>query len=88
MFLKKKHLSSDSLKITSSVFPDFQKCFLNLPNTLFSYQKHLKVFLSVETLLKITAKRALNTACLLSFYTLSFFLKKKNACIKENINNG
>ena len=43
VFLK-KHLSSDSLKITLSVFPDFWKCFLKLPNTLFSSQKHLKVF--------------------------------------------
>ena len=30
VFFFKKHLSSDSLKITSSVFPDFQKCFLKI----------------------------------------------------------
>ena len=41
-FLKKKHLSSDSLKITSSVFPDFQKCFLKFAKHFIFIIKTLK----------------------------------------------
>ena len=41
-FFKKKHLSSDSLKITSSVFPDFQKCFLKFAKHFIFIPKTLK----------------------------------------------
>ena len=43
-----------------------------MSNTLFSSQKHLKVFLRVETLLKITTKRALSL-CLTHYIFLSLF---------------
>ena len=42
VFFKKKHLSSDSLKITSSVFPYFQKCFLKFAKHFIFIPKTLK----------------------------------------------
>ena len=41
-FLKKNYLSSDSLKITLSVFSDFQKCFLKFAKHLIFIPKTLK----------------------------------------------
>ena len=42
VFFLKKHLSSDSLKITLSVFPDFQKCFLKFAKHFIFIPKTLK----------------------------------------------
>ena len=41
-FFLKKHLSSDSIKITLSVFPNFQKCFLKFAKHFIFIPKTLK----------------------------------------------
>ena len=63
VFLKKKHLSSDSLEITSSVFPDFQKCFLKFVKHFIFIPKTLKSVFKGRNTFKITAKRALILIC-------------------------
>ena len=50
VFFLKKHLSSDSLKIISSVFLDFKKCFLKFAKHFIFIPKTLKnVFKSRNT---------------------------------------